>query len=162
KTPAGFNVHNLNVASINNKGLMAATAYGNSDGLLRSFILNPSGAWPSTVAVAGASSTLAHHINDKGEVTGTALFSSFIRSRGFIRSGAGSTYRVFYVPNQPTEGGAMNDAGLRAGTYYDAAGHAHGFRSNNWAQYLNIDYDPYAAESFVLSTNNSNDFVGYL
>jgi len=156
--PAGFNVHYLNVASINNKGLMAASAYG-SDGLLRSFVVNPSGAWPTAVTVAGASSTVAHYINNKGEVTGTALFTSFLRSRAFIRSGTGNTYRVFYVPTQPTEGTFMTDYGYRGGFYFDAAGHAHGFVSGSWTQYSSIDF-PGAAETYVSGTNG-NIIVGY-
>jgi len=67
---------------------------------------------------------------------------------------------VFYVPNQPTEGGAMNDNGLRVGTYYDSAGHAHGFESSSWTQYRGMDYYD-GAETFISSADNSGNLVGY-
>jgi hypothetical protein len=159
KTPAGFNVHALNVASINNNGSMAATAYGNSDGLLRSFILNPSGAWPIAVAVPGASSTIAHHINNKAEVTGTGLFTSFLPRRGFKKAGTSNTYGVFYVPTQPTEGSATNDNGLQVGFFYDSANHAHGFTRDSKGYHPRDWFD--VTDTFVLGVNTFNQLVGF-
>jgi hypothetical protein len=166
RAPAAYKVHDLNVSSINNKGLMAATAYGDRDKRLRAFLFNRTGSWPVLVSVPGDSgqftvkSTTARHINNKGEVTGTASFQFWLHSRAFIRRAYNNLYRVFYVPVQPTEGRAMSDNGFRVGFYYDADGHAHGFTSNSWTQYTAVDY-PGAAETFVLGVNNANQVVGY-
>ena len=164
EAPATYYVHDLNVTSINNQGLMTATAYGDRDKRLRAFLFNRTGSWPVPVSVPGDSgqftvkSTTARHINNKGVHSGTASFQFWLHSRAFIR--AGNSYRVFYVPVQPTEGRAMSDTGFRVGFYYDAGGHAHGFTSNSWIHYNTVDY-PGASETFVLGVNNANQVVGY-
>jgi hypothetical protein len=160
KVPAGYNVHDLDALSINDKGVLAATAYGNADRLLRSFLFDLSGTWPTLLTVPGSQGAVGHHVNNKGEVTGTASFHIFLPSRAFIRCGVNNILRVFYVPTQPTEGSAMNDNGLRVGSYYDKNGHGHGFTSNSWTHYATLDY-PGAAETFVTGVNDSNQVVGY-
>jgi len=105
---------------------------------------------------ASTPSTLAHGLNDMGQIVGTYISSS--KEHGFLLSGG--TYTIIDDPlgAQRTEAWGISGAGQIVGDYVDASSNFHGFFYTG-GTYITIDF-PGATGSEAFGINGSGQIVG--
>lgn len=106
--------------AINNAGIVTGYTQRDATGETGGFVYNPATGAYTDIPVPPSLFTIAQGINTAGQVVGSAGPQSFL----FQPSGAIS---FFQLGGQPTRARAINDSGLIAGWYVDAAGVMQGF-----------------------------------
>jgi hypothetical protein len=104
--------------------------------------------------------TLPQKINERGDIVGTYLDSSFVQ-RGFVRFSNGSFSAPIVDPNDTvgfTQGRGINNSGTVCGDYATSDGNDHGFFLSGGTF---TEYDvPGALSTDVLGINNPGNFSG--
>ena len=104
--------------------------------------------------------TLPQKINERGDIVGTYLDSSFVQ-RGFVRFSNGSFSAPIVDPNDTvgfTQGRGINNPGTVCGDYVSSDGNTHGFFLSGGTF---TEYDvPGAVNTDVLGINDPGDFAG--
>lgn len=110
----------------------------------------------SPITFPGATQTVAHDINNLGQIAG--YYTDASGTHGFLESG--STFVAIDAPGaKGTEVLGLNDVGQLVGTYTDAAGHNHGFVEEG-GRFSPIDVTG-ATDTFAFGINNAGEVVGY-
>src|SRR5215813_12121895 len=105
-------------------------------------------------------STIPQKINDRGDIVGSHLHSSFF-SRGFVRFSDGSFSAPIVEPNDAfgfTDGRGINNSGTVCGNFFGSDGNEHAYFLSGGTF---TDYDvPGATNTDVLGINDAGDFAG--
>ena len=115
----------------------------------------------ATLAYPGALTTIAHGINDEGDVVGEILLPFHGFPNGFVRTNDTFSLPIIFPGSEvsATIATAINNEGTVAGWYSDTQGISHGFFLADGV-YTSYDHPSAVFSTKITGINDAGDFVG--